>query len=196
MPHCDAGPTQKASRSVVCHLYLGHLLGQVGDVSKRTRGVCGEVRERGCTLKVCRSARTRVRLTLWQTWPRDGKSSFRHNFEHFRASKYVGLAKTASAFSITVLEIISSLTCETQAGSGLKTHIIYQVQNHITWYYCVIGCATRACSRLGQRFIYFWGCGGPSRGRTAAVRRLRCANSLNSCEFVYKFDDTWCSSEP
>ena len=89
------------------------------------------MRERGRVLKIGRSARTRVRLTLWQTWPRDGKSSFRHNFEHFRASKYVGLAKTASAFSITVLEIISSLTCETQAsqaGSGLKTHIIYQVQ--------------------------------------------------------------------
>ena len=105
------------------------------------------MRERGRVLKIGRSARTRVRLTLWQTWPRDGKSSFRHNFEHFRASKYVGLAKTASAFSITVLEIISSLACKTLAGSGLKTHIRYEVRNQSTWYYCVIGCATRACSR-------------------------------------------------
>ena len=94
--------------------------------------------------------------------PRSGRATRGHACKATRATRaaavvifsrlsplfYVGLAKTASAFSITVLEIISSLTCETQAGSGLKTHIIYQVQNHITWYYCVIGCATRACSRL------------------------------------------------
>ena len=72
-------------------------------------------------------------------------------FKGISPPRYLGPGSMTPPPPIRILEIPDSLTRSPRTGWSLKTQVIYVFEKPIIRYDLVVGCKTRACSRLAQK---------------------------------------------